>query len=76
MHCRKSEDGTLRFLGKQKKSFLDLAGRGVKSKAGAVALALFRFRYIGKRVMAAEQWLLTEPARKHKLRYAVGLFCR
>ena len=57
-------------------SFLDLADHAAKNRADAVALALFRFRYIGKRVMAAEQWLLTEPARKHKLRYAVGLFCR
>ena len=31
-------------------SFPDLADRGVKNRADAVALALFRFRYIGKRV--------------------------
>ena len=30
----------------------------------------------GKRVMAAGQWLLTEPARRHKPQYAVRLFCR
>ena len=57
-------------------SGLGFDGRGAKSKAGAVALALFHFRYIGKRVMAAGQWLLTEPARRHKPQYAVRLFCR
>lgn len=46
-------------------SFQDLADRGAKSKAGAVALALFRFQYIGKRVMAVGQSLLTEPVHRH-----------
>ena len=57
-------------------SFPDLADHAAKNRADAVALALFRFRYIGKRVMAAGQWLLTEPARRHKPQYAVGRFCR
>ena len=74
-HCRKSIDATSGFLGKQKKSFQDLADRGVKSKAGAVALALFRFRCICIGEEAAVQSLPTKLSHRHKLRYAARLFC-
>lgn len=47
-------------------SFLDLADRGAKNRAGAAALALFHFRYIGIDAKAAGQWPRTEPSRRHK----------
>ena len=41
-------------------SFLDLADRGVKNKADAVALALFRYRCICTNAVAAVQSLMTD----------------
>ena len=64
------------FLGKQKKSFQDSADRGAKSKAGVVALALFRYRCICTNVVVAEQLLPTAHAHRHKLQYVVMLFCQ
>ena len=53
-----------------------LAGRGVKNKADAVALALFRYRCICTHEAAAVQLLLTEPAHRHRPQYAAKLFYR
>ena len=51
-------------------SFLDLADRGAKNRAGAAALALFRYWCIGKHAGAVVQWLLKALSRRHTPRYA------
>lgn len=57
-------------------SFRDLADRGAKSKAGAVALALFRYRCICTNAVAAVQLLPTALSHRRKPQYAAGLFCQ
>ena len=57
-------------------SFPDLADRGAKNRADAVALALFRYRCICTHEAVAVRSPRTEPARRHKPQYAAGLFCR
>ena len=56
-------------------SFPDLAGREAKSKAGAVALALYRYRCICKRVAEAVRLLPKALSHRHIRQYAVMRFC-